>query len=347
MSNARNLFSPVQAIGDVLSASGALPLAEQLQRLVRAGWVQLPQPGKGHTLQRWQALSLVAQHSLSLAKLYEGHTDALAILRELGCARGDAHEVWAMWAAEAPDHRVAVETQATGSQVTLSGSKAWCSGAHGASHALLTAWIPGNDQPQLVAAELVDPSVRVDALAWQAVGMADTVSADVHFNRTPAILIGRPGDYLRRPGFWQGGAGIAACWYGGTLAVADALRASAMTTSPSHPGYTYRTASFGKVDRMLAGTAALLQASAAWIDANPSADAMAVALRARQSAEACATAVLEETGRALGATPFCREERFARAAADLPVFIRQSHGDRDDAALAQAVLARQEYPWAL
>ena len=29
---------------------------------------------------------------------------------------------------------------------------------------------------------------------------------------------------------------------------------------------------------------------------------------------------------------------FARAAADLPVFIRQSHGDRDDAALAGAVL---------
>ena len=65
------------------------------------------------------------------------------------------------------------------------------------------------------------------------------------------------------------------------------------------------------------------------------------------AAEAAAQAVLEETGRALGATPFCRDAGFARAAADLPVFIRQSHGDRDDAALARAILTMEESPWDL
>ncbi|MNT48015.1 hypothetical protein D3C72_1847750 [compost metagenome] len=98
---------------------------------------------------------------------------------------------------------------------------------------------------------------------------------------------------------------------------------------------------------MLAGVAALLHGSADWIDAHPHADAMAVALRVRQAAEAGARCVQDETGRALGATPYCRDAAFARAAADLPVFIRQSHGDRDDAALARAVLAHEDYPWAL
>ena len=78
------------------------------------------------------------------------------------------------------------------------------------------------------------------------------------------------------------------------------------------------------------------------------ADASAVALRVRLAAEATATRVLDETGRALGATPFCRDPRFARMAADLPVFLRQSHAERDCAALGERVLAHQEGPaWPL
>lgn len=340
-------FNPTQALPGTLSLVAPLPVAEQLRHLVDKGLANLPQPGAGSTLQRWQALSLVAQHSLSLAKLYEGHTDALAILQELGCERANRHEVWAMWAAEAPGHRVQVSTLRGSAQATLSGTKAWCSGAQGVSHALLTAWWPGKDHPQLVAVELGHPSIRVSTESWHAVGMADTLSAEVSFDNTPATRVGEPGDYLSRPGFWHGGAGIAACWYGGAIAVADVLHASLRDMSPSHPGFPYRATAFGKADRVLAGIAALLHESAAWIDAHPHSDAMAVALRARQAAEAGATSVLEETGRALGATPYCRNRSFARVAADLPVFIRQSHGDRDDAALASAILARKEYPWAL
>jgi hypothetical protein len=40
-------------------------------------------PGNGATLQRWQCTALVAGYDLALLKLYEGHTDALAILAEL------------------------------------------------------------------------------------------------------------------------------------------------------------------------------------------------------------------------------------------------------------------------
>jgi hypothetical protein len=96
----------------------------------------------------------------------------------------------------------------------------------------------------------------------------------------------------------------------------------------------------------LQSTAALLRAAAAWIDAHPRAPAQAVALRTRQSAERTARTVLDEAGQALGAAPFCQDAAFARHAADLPVFIRQSHGPKDDAALGQ-LAAQEEAPWTL
>jgi hypothetical protein len=97
----------------------------------------------------------------------------------------------------------------------------------------------------------------------------------------------------------------------------------------------------------LTSTAVLLRECAAWIDTHPRADASAVALRARLAAEHTATTVLDEVGRALGATPFCRDARFARMAADLPVFIRQSHAERDLAALGEQVLDAGATPWSL
>ena len=41
----------------------------------------------------------------------------------------------------------------------------------------------------------------------------------------PADPVGGPGAYVDRPGFSLGGAGIAACWYGGAVGVARLLLA--------------------------------------------------------------------------------------------------------------------------
>jgi hypothetical protein len=63
--------------------AGAKPsrsTADLLQMLVRKGLDQLPPPGGRAAWLPWQPLATVAQHDLSLVKLYQGHTDALAIL---------------------------------------------------------------------------------------------------------------------------------------------------------------------------------------------------------------------------------------------------------------------------
>ena len=340
-----------------------------LRALVRQGLDQLPLPGSGHTLARWRALAAVAEHDLSLAKLYEGHTDALAILAELDGASTDHgafrkqperlspgdEMVWGVWASEAPGGRVSSEstTAATSSvngAVVLTGVKHWCSGARTASHALLTVWpVEGHqpkDAPQLAWLPIDQPGVHVIADAWKAVGMTASASLQVQLTGARAWRVGSPGQYLSRPGFWQGGAGVAACWYGGTTTLAKTLY-RAVAQRPERSRSPFLLAAAGKVAVTMRALALTLQDAARWIDEHPHADASDIAFGARLAAAAGATDVLEEVAAALGATPFCTDAAFARAAADLPVFIRQSHGDRDYAALGQQLVSKGEGLWAL
>ena len=91
----------------------------------------------------------------------------------------------------------------------------------------------------------------------------------------------------------------------------------------------------------------MLRETAAWIDAHPKQDARSQALRARLVVEQAANQVMHHAGRAVGAGPMCRNPRYARAMADLPVFLRQSHAERDFAALGQQILNGDTSPWML
>jgi hypothetical protein len=87
---------------------------DTLNHLIAEGLDQLPLPGGGETLNRWRALAAVGEFDLSLAKLYEGHTDALYILAELGDSQeGQKVGSWCVWAAEAPDGRTVYERTLT------------------------------------------------------------------------------------------------------------------------------------------------------------------------------------------------------------------------------------------
>lgn len=330
-----------------------------LQQLVRQGLGPLPLPGSGHTLQRWQALADVAAFDLSLVKLFEGHTDALAILQELGALQltgGQTvpeHARWAVWASEAPPGRVTLSDGAECGSVQLNGTKHWCSGASCVDLALLTAWDANGSGPQLVALPLAQSGVRVVRDAWQAVGMAASGSFDVQLTHATGWRVGTPGAYLSRSGFWHGGAGIAACWYGGAMALATTLHQSMEEQAARTGGAAlspFKLAAAGRADMALRSTAALLRDAARWIDKHPTREACSVALRTRLAAQACAQQVLDDVGRALGPTPFCHHAAFARLAADLPVFIRQCATDADFAALGQRVLqqaSEEGTPWLL
>ncbi|MDP1542789.1 MAG: acyl-CoA dehydrogenase family protein [Polycyclovorans sp.] len=317
------------------------PANTALHTLIAAGLDQLPLPGQGETHLRWQCLALVASRNLSLAKLYEGHTDAHAIIAELGGV--DIHEGsrWAIWAAEPPHAKVSLTRHAT--DVRLHGRKAWCSGATTVTHALVTCWATDRDPaqgPMLAAVAIDQPGVSVSSQGWHAVGMADAASVEVAFDNAVANPIGDVGDYLARAGFWHGGAGVAACWYGGAVGLANTLRQRLTTRTEPHAA-----AHLGAVDVALSECAALLRHTAHRMDQDPERCFQLQAMRARASAERTATFVIDHVGRALGATPYCVDPVFARRVADLPVFVRQSHAERDLEVLGTLVASSEEASW--
>ncbi|SFN39779.1 acyl-CoA dehydrogenase [Variovorax sp. OV329] len=316
-------------------ASGSRP---GLRELASAGLDQLPLPGAGQTLLRWRMLAEVAALDLSLAKLYEGHTDAMAILAELSGPSPEAGSLWGTWCAEPPDARVQIRGAGTGA-VRLNGRKSWCSGAAEVSHALVSGWTE-DGKPWLAAVALRQAGVRVTREGWPAVGMAASGSVDVVFEDAEATAVGAPGDYLSRPGFWQGGGGIAACWFGGAAGIARTLRARCANSSDAH-----RLAHLGAVEAALRPALALLRETAAWIDAHPQDSAQTPALTLRLAVEAAAQQVLQHASRALGAGPLCRDERLARAVADLPIYLRQSHAERDLESLGRQLAEANDKEW--
>lgn len=322
------------------------PAADLLAGLVTAGLDALPLPGRGATFLRWRCLALVASHDLSLAKLYEGHTDALAILSALQAPiAGNA--TWGVWCAEVPGAQVVVHPSNESGVLThlasvrLTGNKAWCSGAANLQHALLSVRsVEGTNY--LAAVDLASAGISIDATQWAAIGMAQSASLDVRFEDVPATLVGEAGAYLDRPGFWHGGAGIAACWYGAAAAIAHCTRGQFARTADPH-----FLAHLGAIDVALRGASVTLHRLAEQIDRVPGSAAMTAVLQARAQTEDAATAVMTHAGRALGAAPLCRDPSFARKMTDLPVFLRQSHAERDLAFLGSQLLMGEQRPWQL
>ena len=183
-------------------------------------------PGGDWAAARTAAAFTVAVESgrldLSLARLAEGHTDALAILAELGAARPPAASRWGVWAAQPPVPGLTARRADDGSW-RLDGLKRYCSGARCCIDALVTATAP--DGSRLFAVSTHDLSVVPGT--WPATGMAGSDTLDVQFTAIAAEPAGGPGRYLDRPGFAHGGAGVAACWYGGARGVGRTLLAAA------------------------------------------------------------------------------------------------------------------------
>ncbi|SAI21932.1 Uncharacterized proteins%2C LmbE homologs [Bordetella ansorpii] len=314
-----------------------------LKRLVEAGWGDLPMPASGRTLERWAVLAAVGERDLVLAKLLESHADALAILHELrGAACASPGQTWAVWCAEPPDRRL--EFRHGGQEgVTLHGVKAWCSAAQWVTHAVVSGW-NGRGEPCLAAVDMSQPEVRATTQGWHAVGMAGTASGDVQFDGARAIALGEPRAYTERPGFMHGAAGVAACWYGGAAGIARHLHRLARRRQDD----AFVQAHLGAVDVALAQAASLLRGAAASIDASPFDNCAVPVQRARLAVEATVQTVLERAPRALGAGPLCKDAGLARLFADLPVYLRQSHAERDLAAHGKAMAMLPAEPaWTL
>jgi hypothetical protein len=327
-------------------------IGARLRELDCTGELSLPPPGAGSTGIRHAALFGFGREDLSLARLAEAHTDALAILVEAGKVV-PVGQLYGVWASDGPKSRLTIKRM-PGGKIRMSGTKKYCSGAQLLDAALVSAHAAdcastdsgeaaaGNgkrgraapdshatvDPVVLLNVPLSTPGLTIDASEWVAPAFSRTVTASVTFDNvelSETDIIGPADWYLTRPGFWHGALGPAACWAGGAVGLIDAARAS----KRSDP---HARAQLGALEAAEWGLRALLAQAAREIDADPldtSDEARRRALMVRHLIERMCTDVLDRFGRATGPQLLAFDGRIAQRHAELSLYIRQCHAERD------------------
>lgn len=317
-------------------AAGSVPQALALAADLGG---KTPLPGAGSTLELWETLATLAAADLSVARTVEPHLDALAIVQQahLPVSPGS----WGVFAAEAPGARLEAQRGPDGAWL-LTGRKAWCSLAANLDQAVVTAHVP-DGQRRAFTVELRQRGVTATSGTWVSRGLVAVDSGPVDFDQVPGAPVGADNWYLERDGFAWGGLGVAACWYGGAVGVARRLLRSVGERPPDQVALMH----LGEVDRLLHAARAALAEAATDVDAGRAAGAAGalIAARVRGIVAAAAEAILSIVGHGLGPAPLVVEEDHARRVADLQVYLRQHHAERDAASLGRHLQQLEVAPW--
>lgn len=295
-------------------------------------------------LERWKLLAALGRTDLVVARLVEGHLDALAILQEAGREpRPDA--LYGVWASASGG--TGLQLTSGDGEETLEGTMRFCSGARTVDRVLATATNMDGGL-QLVDVAMDPQHARPDLSSWPALGMDASDSFDLAVDGLPVWrddLVGPPGFYLERPGLPLGGIGVAAVWLGGSQGLLDAT----LATLDRHGADDHQLAHVGAVTVAIEAAAATLVTSADLLGPRPVASRTAdmaalsrMALTCRSAVEAAVGVTVQRLPRVAGPVAMSRDADFAHRLADLEVYVRQHHGERDLARLGAAEL---EQPW--
>lgn len=287
-------------------------------RLLASRSFELPDPGAGDTHGRLLTLADISRKErVSVARLAEAHTDAVAILHEAGRkpAPDALYGVWGSRGAVVLDR----------DRGLISGSKPFCSGAGVVDRALVTAEARDGGYVLLDIDGAASPTLNFDLNVWSSPAMSDSSTGTATFSEhSIESQVGGEGWYLSRPGFWHGACGPAACWAGAVEGLVDHCET---VVDDSHHARTH----LGAMRSAVWAMRAMLDVTGREIDAAPD-DVGAARYRAlalRHEIERHSTEILDRFGRALGPRPFVNSEAIARRHMDAHLFMRQNHAERD------------------
>jgi alkylation response protein AidB-like acyl-CoA dehydrogenase len=296
---------------------------------------EIPLPGGGNTSGRHRSLFEIGRMDLSLARMAEAHWDAVAILRENG-SNPKSDCLYGVWASERPGQSLTLERNHD--SFLINGKKMFCSGAGLVDRALITVGVP---EPQLVDVDLRSNArfLQIDDSNWKTNAFRETHTSTVTFQNlpvTPEEIIGAPGWYLQRPGFWHGACGPAACWAGGAAGLVD----YANEQSREDP---HTLAHLGAMRASIWASLSYLDSAGREIDAAPQdrESALVRALTVRHLIEQACTDILRRLPRAYGPHPVAMDEKISKRYQELDLYLRQSHAERDLEALGRASRSRR------
>ncbi len=335
--------APEWLLSDVAAAAGGRDVEASL-RLART----LSPAALDLAADPWPYLATLATLGavdLTTARVVEPHLDAVAILGQAGhpdlrSLGVDGSSTFGVYAARAPGTGLRLTRSADGWR--LDGTKAWCSLATEVTHALVTASGDEGDDDRLVAVPLRHGGVRHEQAHWVSRGLTEVTTGSMTLEAVPAVPVGDAGWYLTRPGFAWGGIGVAAVWFGAAAALAGRLSTAARRRAPDQIALLH----LGTADRVLHTALLVLRDAAAAIadGRGDGPEGALLAARVRAVVADAAEDVVRAVGHGLGPAPLTHDEEHARRVADLTVYLRQHHAERDVAVLGGLALERETHP---
>lgn len=320
-------------------------MADQLKAAIaRLGWADDP-PGDPQTADELIALLArlyeIGRSDLPLARLVEGHVDAVQIVRRYGTAaqvdmlrralaRGATLGVWN---AGLPGEALRLDDG------RLSGGKSYASGAGVLSHALVTADTSAGVQLLLLDLSRVPPAIDTDW--WRVIGMQRSETHQVRWDHAPitdADRIGQPDSYAREPFFSGGALRFVAVHAGGVAGICDLSRDHLVKTERSDD--PFQAARMAELFALADGAAATVRRTARlWFEDVDRGDEprLARVAAARLAVTAAAERAMVVAREAVGLAGQFHGHPLSAMLSDLAVYLRQPAPDAQRLRIGRAV----------
>jgi alkylation response protein AidB-like acyl-CoA dehydrogenase len=296
--------------------------------LRRLGLVGRPPLQSTEVRRLLRVLAAMGRGNLSVGRIYEGHVNALLLIRWFGTPWQQTHfattakggALFGVWNTDLPGDAVRMDDG------ILNGAKSFASGADGLTYAVITAAGPKGRQMLILPVK----GLSTDRNWWKPLGMRASGSHVVNFNSSVAtnFILGNPDDYVREPLFSAGVIRCAAVHVGGAHAVLDAtLEHMRRTRRANDPHQQHR---LGQMATDVAGGYAWLDyAAASWarIDKLPAETVIACMNAARGAIERAALDVMELAERSVGVAAMMASHPLERLMRDLRTYLRQPNPD--------------------
>jgi alkylation response protein AidB-like acyl-CoA dehydrogenase len=295
-----------------------------------------------------QALMQVGAANLGVGRLWEGHINALRLIRLYG--KGDLKTVMTrriangallgVWGA---DGEVPVKLDHSGNH--LNGRKCFASGLGTVTHALVT--VNSGPDVQLGLVDVTDPR-RANPSTWDMRGMQATASGTYDFtelSEEKIEWIGSPGDYLKEPHFVGGVWRIAALQVGAAVGLLD-VAATQLRTMDRMQAAAQKERLMSVLMRGWAGMALVERAAQATTDRhlNPQ-DIVATSIAARLFTEEVGLDAIRAVEQSIGLRHFEKNSETGRMARDLSVYLRQAARDAFVLRAAETALGQDNRIW--
>jgi alkylation response protein AidB-like acyl-CoA dehydrogenase len=272
-------------------------------------------------------LRLLGSADLSVARLFEGHINAVSLVARYGdqdqmqalAARVAMGGLSAVWGADDAKGLHVIN----GRKPVLQGRKILASGAGFVTDPIVTAKA-GDGQIMCLLQLAMDE--KVDLSAWTAQGMRSTATGAIDLSGiivTAENMIGVAGDFMRQPYFSGGAWRFCAAHVGATERLVDLFRDHLVTTARGEDPYQRQR---------LAQGIACAKTARFWVEEaarrlsaeEPDADnVVAFANLTRMVTERCALDVMETVQRGVGLSSFVRPHPIERISRDLATYLRQ------------------------